>query len=82
MGLGKTKRRQIRVSVHEEPRPRAHAEATEGGAENAAQLISETVERLARLARRHDFDLLSYLLSMTRLEAEEQVKRQRRRKLS
>ena len=55
---------------------------SEGGAEDAAHFISETVESLARVARRHDLDLLSYLLSMTRLEAEEQVKRLRRRKLS
>jgi hypothetical protein len=34
------------------------------------------------LARRHELDLLTYLLAMTQLEAEEQVKLLRRRKLS
>jgi hypothetical protein len=78
MGLGKTKRRQVRTSAHRVRRLRAR----EGGAEEAAHFISETVGSLARLARRHDLDLLSYLLSMTQLEAEEQVLHQRRRKLS
>ena len=82
MGLGKTKRRQVRTSVLGGGRSRARGAVSEGGKENAAHFISETVESLARLARRHDLDLLSYLLAMTRLEAEEQVKRLRRRKLS
>jgi len=86
MSLGKTKRRQVRISVHEGRRLRTREAVSEGasevGAEDAAHFISETVESLARVARRHDLDLLSYLLSMTRLEAEEQVKRLRRRKLS
>jgi hypothetical protein len=82
MGLGKTRRKQVRTSALGGGRSRAREPASEGGTENAAHFISETVESLARLARRHDLDLLSYLLAMTRLEAEEQVKRLRRRKLS
>jgi hypothetical protein len=82
MGFGKTKRRQARTSALGESRSRVREAAGEVGTEDTAHFISETVESLARLARRHDLDLLSYLLAMTRLEAEEQVKRLRRRKLS
>jgi len=54
----------------------------ESGSEEAANFIAETVGSLAGLARRHELDLLTYLLAMTQLEAEEQVKLLRRRKLS
>jgi hypothetical protein len=82
MVLRKARRKQIRPSAHGTRRFRARDGANEVGPDDAAHIISQTVESLARLARRHDFDLLSYLLSMTKLEAEEQAKRLRRRKLS
>jgi hypothetical protein len=82
MVLRKTKRKQIRPSAHGMRRSRGRDGGTEVGPEEAAHIISLTAESLARLARRHDFDLVSYLLSMTKLEAEEQAKRLRRRKLS
>jgi hypothetical protein len=82
MVLRRTKRKQIRTSAHGMRRSRGRDGGSEVGPEEAAHIISQTVESLARLARRHDFDLLSYLLSMTKLEAEEQGKRLRRRKLS
>ena len=82
MSLGKTKRRQVRMPALRRRSSLTGEPVIEGGAEDAAHFISETVETLAKLARGHDFDLLSYLLSMTRLEAEEQIKRLRRRKLS
>jgi hypothetical protein len=81
MGLNKAKRKLKQVPALGEEYLRAH-ELSEGGSEEAAKLIAETVESLARLARRHDLRLLTYLLAMTQLEAEEQVKLIRRRKLS
>jgi hypothetical protein len=82
MGLGKTKRRHKRAAVHGEGRSQTDEPPGEGGSEEAANFIAETVASLTRLARRHDLDLVAYLLAMTRLEAEEQVKLLRRRKLS
>jgi hypothetical protein len=81
MGLNKTRRRPKRGSAPGESRSRTY-ESGEGGSEEAANFIAETVGSLARLARRHELDLLTYLLAMTQLEAEEQVKLLRRRKLS
>jgi hypothetical protein len=82
MGLNKTRRRPKRPP----PTGESHSPTCEsgdgGGSEEAANFIAETVGSLARLARRHELDLLTYLLAMTQLEAEEQVKLLRRRKLS
>ena len=82
MGLGKTKRKQNRPSQRRERRVRTIETRSNGGAEDAAHFIAETLTSLARLARRHELDLLSYLLAMAQLEADEQVKLLRRRKLS
>jgi hypothetical protein len=82
MGLGKAKRRHKRVIAHGESRSRTDEPPGEGGSEEAANFIAEMVASLTRLARRHDLDLVAYLLAMTQLEAEDQVKILRRRKLS
>ena len=82
MGLDKTKRRHKRVAAHDESRSPTDEPPGEGGSEEAANFIAETVASLTRLARRHDLDLVAYLLAMTQLEAEDQVKILRRRKLS
>jgi hypothetical protein len=81
MRLNKTRRKPKRGTAPVESRSRSYGPG-EGGSEEAANFIAETVGSLARLARRHELDLLTYLLAMTQLEAEEQVKRLRRRKLS
>jgi hypothetical protein len=39
--------------------------AGEGGPDDAATLITETVEELAQLALRHSLTMLDYLLGMT-----------------
>ncbi|WP_407174930.1 hypothetical protein [Bradyrhizobium sp. STM 3562] len=52
----------------------------EGGPDEAAAFIAETVSELAELARRHELHLLNHLLAMVRLEAEDRLRR--RRKLS
>jgi hypothetical protein len=54
----------------------------EGGPDEAAAFIAETVAELARLARRHRLDLLSHLLGMAQLEAEERLRLRSKRKLS
>jgi len=82
MGLGKTKRRRKRAAAPGQNLSRTAQTPGEGGPEEAANFIADTVASLTRLARRHDLDLLAYLLAMAQLEAEEQVKLLRRRKLS
>ena len=57
-------------------------EPEEGGADEATALIAETTANLARLARRHQLDMLDYLLRMAHLEAEERLRLRSRRKLS
>jgi hypothetical protein len=54
----------------------------EGGPDEAATLIAEQAGNLARLARRHRLDHLSYLLALAQLEAEEHLRLRSRRKLS
>ena len=54
----------------------------EGDPDEAASLIAEQTGNLARLARRHRLDHLSYLLALAQLEAEEHLRLRSRRKLS
>ncbi len=44
--------------------------------------IAETVAELARLARRHELEILSHLLDMVQLEAEERQRLRSKRRLS
>jgi hypothetical protein len=53
----------------------------EGGPDEAAAFIAETVADLARIARRNQLDMLVRLLEMTQMEAEEHVRLRGRRKL-
>ena len=55
---------------------------SDGGPEEAATFIAETVNDLAWLAGRHKLDLLCYLLSMTQMEAEELVRTRGKKKPS
>lgn len=54
----------------------------DGGPDEAATYIAETVADLALLARRHKLDMLVRLLEMAQLEAEEHVRLRSTRKLS
>jgi hypothetical protein len=54
----------------------------EGGPDEAAAFIVETVAELAQLARRHRLDVLKHLLGMAQLEAEERLRLRSKRKLS
>jgi hypothetical protein len=54
----------------------------EGDPDEAAVFIAETLADLSRLARRHKLDLLTRLLEMAHMEAEERVRLRGRRNLS
>jgi len=63
-------------------RGRSDEPAGEGGPDEAAAFIAETVAELAGLARRHKLDVLGFLLGMTQLEAEEHLRLSSKRNLS
>lgn len=48
----------------------------DGSPAEAASFILETVAELAQLSRRHRLDMLSHLLDMAQLEADEFIRRQ------
>ncbi len=54
----------------------------DGGPDEAAIFIAETVAALAGLARRHRLVLLARLLEMTQMEAEEHIRLRGKRNLS
>ncbi|QPF88427.1 hypothetical protein IC762_20935 [Bradyrhizobium genosp. L] len=54
----------------------------EGGPDDVLILIAAAVTELAKLAQRHQFEVLDHLLAMARLEADEQIRARTRRKLS
>jgi len=54
----------------------------DGGPDEAAIFIAETVAALAGLARRHRLVMLARLLEMTQMEAEERVRLRGKRNLS
>ena len=54
----------------------------DGGPDEAASFIADTVADLALLARRHRLGVLVRLLEMAQLEAEEHVRLRSRRKQS
>jgi hypothetical protein len=80
--LTKPPRKRKRMSPGREPHPLHDEISEEGGVDEATALIAETTQKLARLARRHNLEMLDYLLRMTHLEAEERLRLRSRRKLS
>jgi hypothetical protein len=54
----------------------------DGGPDEAARFIAETVTALAAIARRHELGMLVRLLEMARMEAEERIRGPGRRNLS
>ena len=58
-------------------RSRDHEPHGEGGPEEAATFIAETTAELVQLARRHGLKMLSHLLRMAELEAEEYLRGKR-----
>nr|WP_249794018.1 hypothetical protein [Bradyrhizobium sp. BRP56] len=63
-------------------RPADDETAGEGGPDDALVLIAAAATELAKLARRHKFEVLKRLFAMARLEADEQLRSRSRRKLS
>jgi hypothetical protein len=54
----------------------------EGGPDEAVAFIAETVAELVKLAERHRLEVLSHLLSMAQLEAEERMRTRSKHRLS
>ena len=54
----------------------------EADPDTAVAFIAEMLADLARMARRHRLDVLTYLLSMAQLEAEEHIRLRSRGRLS
>jgi hypothetical protein len=54
----------------------------DGGPEEAAAFIAESLVDLARVARRHRLDMLVCLLEMTQMEAQEHLRLRGKRNLS
>jgi hypothetical protein len=64
------------------PRSPADDPSGDGGPDEAAAFIAENLAELAGLARRHKLDLLSHLLGMAQMEAEEWLRLRGKRNLS
>ena len=80
--MTKAGRPRKRVSSSKNKRSRTDELREEGGPDEAAAFIAEAAADLAQLARRHKLDMLSHLLGMARLEAEEHLRLRSKRKLS
>jgi hypothetical protein len=61
---------------------RADERGEEGGPDEAAAFIAETVAELVKLAERHRLEVLGHLLRMAQLEAEERLRTRSKHKLS
>jgi hypothetical protein len=54
----------------------------DGGPDEAVAFIAETAAELARLARRHELEVLVRLLEMAHMEAQERMRLRGKRNLS
>ena len=68
--------------THRDSPPRAAERGEEGGPDEAAAFIAETVAELVKLAERHRLEVLGHLLGMAQLEAEERLRTRSKHKLS
>jgi hypothetical protein len=87
LGLGvtfltKTGRRRTRAPQGGDAGSRTDDPIGDGGPDEAAAFIAETVAELARVARHHRLRMLVVLLEMAQMEAEEYVRLRGKRKLS
>ena len=71
-----------RAASGRDRRSRVEEPDGEGGPDEAVAFIAETVVELIKLARRHELEILSHLLGMAQLEAEERLRLRSRRRLS
>jgi hypothetical protein len=82
MALSKKARKRKRTSVASRRQVPADVPEEEVGPDDAAAFIAEMLVTLTRMARRQRLDVLSYLLAMAQLEAEEHVRLRSRGRLS
>jgi hypothetical protein len=75
-------RKRVSSGKNKNKRSRTDEPREEGGPDEAATFIAETSADLARLARRHKLDMLSHLLGMAQMEAEEHLRLRSKKKLS
>jgi hypothetical protein len=54
----------------------------DGGPDEAAAFIAENVADLAKLARRHNLEMLVHLLEMAQMEAQDRIRQRGKRNLS
>ena len=64
----------MRASSGRKRRSQSEEQRGEGGPDEAAAFIAETVADLSGLACSHKLDMLSFLLGMAQLEAEEHLR--------
>ena len=87
MGLGcrfltKARRARKRTASGGTGRVLADERNGEGGPDEAVAFIAETVAELLKLAKNHQLEVLSHLLGMVQLEAEERLRTRSKKKLS
>ena len=63
-------------------RERVVERGEEGGPDEAVAFIAETVAELVKLAERHRLEVLTHLLGMAQLEAEERLRTRSKHRLS
>jgi len=80
--LTKTGRRRTPQSSDKVRRSPTEDLPGDGGPDEAVAFIAETVSDLARLARRHELDVLVRLLEMAQMEAQERIRLRGKRNLS
>jgi hypothetical protein len=80
--LTKTGRRRTPKSSDDDRRLQTDHSPGDGGPEEAIAFIAETAADLARLARRHQLDVLVRLLEMAQMEAQERIRLRGKRNLS
>ena len=80
--MTKTGRRRTRTPPSRGGSPPTDDPPGDGGPDEAASFIAESVAELALLARRHKLGVLVRLLEMAKMEAEERVRLRSKRKLS
>jgi hypothetical protein len=80
--LSKSGRKRKRAPSRRASPPSPNEPPEEGGPDEAAKFIAESVAGLAELAQRHGLEHLRYLLRVALLESEEHIRLRSRRKLS
>jgi hypothetical protein len=80
--LTKTGRRRTLASQSRDRHSRTDDPPGDGGPDEAAAFIAETIADLARVARRHKLGMLVSLLEMAQMEAEQHLRLRSKRNLS